>query len=311
MMEDPKPAEHNPLVALSTGEISGVLALVIRTEGPSYRSVGAAMVFGDDGTRYGSLSSGCIEADLAIHADNVRQTQLPQKILYGRGSPFIDIQLPCGGGLEILLLPQPNAQECALISTVEQLRKPLVISIDLNTGQIGPSALSKTTLTNSEFHLRLTPDLTYVVFGKGPEAYTFANLVHSLGSQGTLVSPDEETLQRARVGSWNTEKILHAHCPADLRIDDRTAVVLFFHDHEWEAPILRDVLQHDTFYVGCQGSMRTRDNRMAELESLGIAEEERARIHGPIGLIPSVRNTNILAVSVLAEILSLASSASA
>jgi xanthine/CO dehydrogenase XdhC/CoxF family maturation factor len=32
----------------------------------------------------------------------------PVALRYGRGSPFGDIQLPCGGGLDILLVPRPD-----------------------------------------------------------------------------------------------------------------------------------------------------------------------------------------------------------
>ena len=305
MSEKPITAEFNPLLALSKGEIEGVLAIIIRTEGPSYRSVGAAMVFGDDDNRYGSLSSGCIEADLAIHASNVRNNKLPQQIVYGRGSPYLDIQLPCGGGLEILLLPQPSEQELELLNSVERLRETVVLALDLKTGRITQSSLRDTTLNDTEFHFKLVPEMRFVVFGKGPEAYTFANLVHSLGNSGALVSPDLETLEKAKVENWEIRTIVHAHCPTDLGIDNRTAVTCFFHDHEWEAPILRDVLAFDSFYVGCQGSLRTSNNRLTELENLGVSAAKRSSVRGPIGLIQSARNSNTLAVSVLAEILSM------
>jgi xanthine dehydrogenase accessory factor len=40
-----------------------------------------------------------------------------------------------------------------------------------------------------------------------------------------------------------------------------------------------------------------------ELEGMGLTEEQRARLRGPIGLVPSARDARTLAVSVLAEVL--------
>jgi len=299
------PFIQDPLFSMARGDIAGVLAMVIRTEGPSYRAVGAAMVFDADGGRIGSLSSGCIEADLAIHAETVRNSGTPQRIIYGRGSPFVDIQLPCGGGLEILLIPQPGTDELGLIRDVETDREAQSIAIALETGTITPCTQTQTGLSDTTFHLQIDPPLHFVVFGKGPEAGTFVHLVQTLGHGGTLVSPDPETLAMGNLQGWDTRTIRHPHGPADLTLDTRTAVVLFFHDHEWEAPILKDILGAEVLYVGAQGSMRARDTRLLELEALGVSDDARAKVRGPIGVIPSVRDSKTLAVSVLAEILSL------
>lgn len=295
---------YSPLLAMAMGKISGVLAMVIRTDGPSYRAVGASMVFHDDGSKTGSLSSGCIEADLAIHAAEVRKFETPIRIIYGRGSPFVDIQLPCGGGLEILLLPQLQNDERLLVSQVVTKRKTLNIAISLDTGRITKSTTAKSGLNDDQFALRLIPPLRFVVFGKGPEATTFTRLVQSLGYNGAIVSPDPETLKMCQILGWSTHEIRQPIAPGYIDLDERSAITFFFHDHEWEAPILKDVLGFDTFYIGCQGSKRTSDNRMIELERLGVSAQDRQRVRGPIGLVPSVRDSNTLAVSVLAEILS-------
>ena len=52
-----------PLKLLSQGD--GVLAVITATEGASYRNTGTMMAFAPDGKRTGSLSSGCIEDDIA------------------------------------------------------------------------------------------------------------------------------------------------------------------------------------------------------------------------------------------------------
>lgn len=297
-----QPNTRDPLLALAVGETAGVVALVIRTEGPSYREVGATMIFAEDGSRIGSLSSGCIEADLALHAEKTRVDNAPRRITYGKGSPYVDIQLPCGGGLEILLLPQPMAGELALIARVVSERQPVNLSIEMDTGQMTECPVSQTGIAGGTFVLYLTPPLRFVVFGKGPEATVFARLVQSLGYHGALISPDPETLSIPVVHGWDLHEIRNPSRPEHVTLDERTAVLFFFHDHEWEAPILSELLDHETFYVGCQGSRQTSETRLAELEKLGVSAAGLEKVRGPIGLIPSVRESSTLAVSVLATV---------
>ena len=56
-----------PLAPLLAAD-RGALALITGVEGPSYRPLGAGMVVSETGESWGSLSSGCIERDVVIHA---------------------------------------------------------------------------------------------------------------------------------------------------------------------------------------------------------------------------------------------------
>ena len=75
-----------------------------------------------------------------------------------------------------------------------------------------------------------------------------------------------------------------------------------FHDHDWEPQILIQALAGPAFYIGAMGSERTHNMRQQALIERGIAAKDIARIEGPIGLIPSMRDANLLALSTLAQI---------
>ncbi|MEO0752260.1 MAG: XdhC family protein [Pseudomonadota bacterium] len=62
------PASRDPLEALLSAPEGAVLAVIAGVEGPSYRPVGAMMAVMSADQRAGTLSSGCIEADIALHA---------------------------------------------------------------------------------------------------------------------------------------------------------------------------------------------------------------------------------------------------
>ena len=296
-------AEIDPLRALLHTDRPGVLAIITGTEGPSYRPLGAMMALRGAGERIGALSSGCIEADIARHAAATLRTGKPARIAYGCGSPFIDLRLPCGGGMDILLLPGPDKAVLGEVCARNARRIACTLRIGPEDGTLSVTAGGATGFDNGHFAVRLEPDPFFHVFGKGPEAGAFAGLVQAAGYPNLLLSPDEDTLAAARALGGQTRHLKSPAFPEDLSPDARSAVVLFFHDHEWEPPILQGALRSRAFYIGAQGSAQSAEARRRELAALGVGASDIARVRGPIGLIPSVREARKLAVSVLAEIL--------
>lgn len=297
---------RDPIADIVAAQGEAVLAVIVGTEGPSYRRVGAVMAIHAGGDRTGTLSSGCVENDIALHALEALESGRPRIVRYGRGSPFIDIQLPCGGGLEIALIPKPDLDVLASLTEARRARRPITLEIELGTGELALSDVPETARDGDHFRLRFLPEIRFLVFGKGPEASTFAALVEAAGYPNFLLSPDEETLDAGRAAGCETRHLLRPEFPADLAADARTAVVLFFHDHEWEPPILAGALRSTAFYIGAQGSRRAREMRDMELQAMGESGEAIGRLRGPVGLVPSARDARTLAISVLAEVLAVA-----
>lgn len=293
---------NDPLAGLLASESPAVLAVISDVEGPSYRPLGAAMTVFTRTNWIGTLSSGCIEGDIALHAMEALRTGRPTRVRYGRGSPYIDIKLPCGGGLEILLLPRPDRAVIAQVQAHRAARRPVTIDIDIASGTFTIKSAGATARTPDRLTIRYEPELHFVVFGTGPEACTFAALAQAAGYTNLLLSPDEETLACGRASGCATRDLPKPAFPESLEIDHRTAVVLFFHDHEWEPDILAGALATRALYIGAQGSRAARMTRNNSLRGLGVSEADIARIAGPIGLIHSARDARTLAISVLAEV---------
>lgn len=92
-----------PLAALGPRT---ALAVISNTEGSAYRPRGAGMAVAANGAATGHLSSGCIDKDVALHMRAALRDGRLRRLRYGLGSPFRDLELPCGGGLEILIQPR-------------------------------------------------------------------------------------------------------------------------------------------------------------------------------------------------------------
>ncbi|GAB5512108.1 MAG: molybdenum cofactor insertion chaperone PaoD [Hyphomicrobiales bacterium] len=300
---------NDPIAALLAADAPGVLAIISDVTGPSYRPVGAMMAVLSPTESVGGLSSGCVEADVRLHAMDAITSGRQRTVRYGSGSSFFDIQLPCGGGLEILLVPDPDRNALEEVIRRRAAREPCTLRIDVGSGVINVEDVGVTGKSGECLLVRMEPEIRFLAFGKGPEAIAFCALAHSADYPHLLLSPDEETLTGARSSGCDTHLLTMKGFPEDLTADSWTAIALFFHDHDWEPPILSDALATQAFYIGAQGSSRARDARLIELEAMGIDQQERDRVRGPIGVIPSARDPRTLAVSVLAEIIATAQAA--
>jgi xanthine dehydrogenase accessory factor len=90
--------------------------------------------------------------------------------------------------------------------------------------------------------------------------------------------------------------------PLRTAIDEWTAVVLLFHEREWEAALLGHAAARPCLYVGALGSRETQRRRREHLASIGVSAAAVERIRGPIGLVDRARDPGTLALSVLAEV---------
>lgn len=294
---------QDPLIELVGAPVDGTLAIITHIEGPSYRSLGACMAIFLDGRSVGTLSSGCIEADLKYHAKIAEETGKPVTVRYGEGSKFVDIQLPCGGALEVTLIHAPDKAVLSKVVTRLQSRLSCGLCVDLNNGDLSFLEHADTQKVDDIFCVKMVPEIRFLVFGKGPEASAFASLTHSACFSSVLLSPDEPMCLQAQQLGCSAKHLVSQEFPLDIKIDEWTAIVLFFHDHDWEPPILKTALSSNAFYIGAQGSKRANQTLVYELQNLGVENNEIQKLKGPIGLIPSTRDARMLAVSVLAEVM--------
>ena len=268
---------------------SGPVALVIisQTEGGSVRSPGALMAVAADGRRSGYISGGCIDADVALQAQRAIETGEPLSLRYGAGSPFIDMPLPCGGAIDLLILP--NADEAVLQTCHDRLAARSPASLPL-------AGLSQVPVYAPKMRVRIA--------GRGADALALARLVQASGYELVLQLRDGEDVDAAMASGLSPITALKSPeaLPA-LEDDPWTAFVLMFHDPDWETALLKQALLGEAFYVGAVGSHRTHARRRERLSC--EIDDARAidRIRGPTGLVPSMRDASMLAISTLAEII--------
>ena len=292
-------------------ETGGVLAVITEIVGTSYRNLGTMMAFGPQGQRTGSLSSGCIEDDIAEHAATALKTSQVRSLRYGQGSPFFDLKLPCGGGLSILLIPNPDKAVLQAILARGESRGAAVLHITLSTGALallpsGQTDVGQMGAGPDELVIVLEPELRFWVYGHGIEAMSFALMAQAAGYDVTLFGQEGLQTDLSRIGPLNITLVPSFRSYICPKPDRRTAVTLFFHDHENEARLLAQFLPSDALFIGAQGSLKARQRLLSELQVQGVSAEHLEKLCPTFGLIGSCRDPRTLAVSVLAHVLSLA-----
>jgi xanthine dehydrogenase accessory factor len=134
------------VAALSRAALDGqvsVLATVVRTEGSTYRRIGARLVALAGGSHVGAVSAGCMETDVLLRAEAVRTTGAPELMSYDSRSPDDSIWgygLGCGGMTELLLEPLQPEQALAKaqwLRTVAESRQRSVLATVIRESGVG------------------------------------------------------------------------------------------------------------------------------------------------------------------------------
>ena len=290
-------AEHAAdIVAKAAVLIEGghrfALITSVGIEGGAAREVGSLALVAEDGSMTGYLSNGCIDRDIQHHAMVALGSGHKTLIRYGDGSRYLDLKLPCGGALDVLIDPKPDLNAILLAKRSFDERQ----SVTLRFQYDGSNSQNWTFTYAPPFRLCLA--------GRGAIFRSMAKAARATGFDVCLLTPDTEDL--AAVGHLSNLPAVHLTSQGqsvDLSALDRhSAFLTLFHDHDWEPVLLESALQTDSHFIGSLGSMRTHAMRCETLREMGVPEQSLLRLNGPIGLVPSLRDASFIAVSALAEI---------
>jgi xanthine dehydrogenase accessory factor len=289
------------LAAAQSGKKRVVLVTICHVTGASTRNPGAHLVVDEDGNYAGSLSGGCIEAAVMAEALEVLKSGSPRYVRYGQGSPYIDIKLPCGGGIDLFFTEVGDTDLGSKILARFDSRQSLCLRIQKETGAIDllPS-LSGFDFANTDEHLMIShiPPMRLVIFGQGATVVRLYKLAVICDADVIVLSPDMDMAS-------HIPEILLLTSPTialPIEFDPWTAAIMLFHDHDWDPVLLSKILDQPCYFFGAMGSYKTHVSRCLALREMGVDADQIAKIVAPIGLIPSMRDPETLAVSILAQV---------
>jgi xanthine dehydrogenase accessory factor len=283
--------------------IPGALVSISAIDGGAPKALGTHMAVLADGRHLGHVSGGCVEPAIAAEVAPMIAAGKDQIIRFGKGSCYMDIRFPCGGGVDLLVHVAPDAALIDVALARFARRESFAIAFDPSRSRARLEAAGRETdWRDGEFVRRYVPRTRLLLLGRGPDFETLARVAIAAEYDLVLATPDAgSALALADLGA-PVELLKTPTQVFELPIDPWTATVLLFHEHEWEHAILARAAAANGFYVGALGSVKTHALRRERLAAMGVPAEHIDRIRGPIGLLDRAREPCMLAVSILAEI---------
>lgn len=287
------------------------LGTITRTWGSAPRPVGAMMLIRDDGVVVGSVSGGCVEADLI---ERVKDGKLglvkPELTTFGVSvEDARRVGLPCGGQLQLVMEPVvPGGWTDNILDLLSRNSKVLR-TLDVETGAVtlapgdcggAPCLFDGRTLTNT-----FGPRYRLLIIGAGQLSVYLAQAAQGLDYRVTVCDPREEYSD-----SWSLPNVeLTRDMPDDavlaMQPDAHSAVVALTHDPKLDDLALLEALKSPAFYVGALGSRSNNAKRRERLKLFDLSDAQIERLHGPIGLHIGSRTPPEIAISILAQMTSI------
>ncbi|WP_411698296.1 XdhC family protein [Conyzicola sp.] len=316
------------LVAALDGGRTLAIATAVSIEGSAPRTVGTSMAF-DGRSVIGSIAGGCVEGAVVDVCELVLADGVARTVDYGvSDETAFAVGLTCGGQLRIRVTPVTPQIEAALRAAAAS--SPAGVAIALGDvparfdGRIAAEldarvAMGETALAAIDcdgelvdvFFEVATPPARLIVFGAMEFSVALAAAGSALGYRVTVCDPRSLFATAARfptaevVVEWPTTWL------ARTPVDERTVVCVLAHDDRFDAEIIAQSLALPVAFVGAMGSRRTHERRVASLRDRGVSEAQIERLHSPIGLDLGASTPEETAVSILAEIISARTRASA
>jgi len=270
------------------------IATVVATRRSAPRPLGSKLAVTRSGRMCGSVSGGCVEADVAERCKAVLDGELASVVTYGIADDEAwTVGLPCGGEIDVFLEQfggAPARERGASYVVVE--------GADVGERWEGEER-TRTELREeagrSVFVEAIGPPPRLVAVGAGDIAEALCALARPLGWRTVVVDPRAGLATRERVPS--ADELVIAW-PDEITVDPETALISLVHEERLDLPALRRGVEGGAFYVGALGSKRAQDKRR---EKLGAVADG---VRGPVGLDLGGETPAEIALEILAEVLS-------
>jgi xanthine dehydrogenase accessory factor len=320
------------------GDEPCALATVINVEGSAYRQPGARMLLTPNGNSWGMVSGGCLESDVMDHARRVLESGHAQTVRYDSTSDddiVFGTGLGCNGIVDVFVEPVTtqfresfvHAVECcrktreaaAVATRVDEACEHAFFTVGRWAGNETLASLLNTnrveaaTSLNGEyggspiFIQQLLPPVHLVVFGGWLDVVPLIRMSKEVGFHVTVV--DSRGRPSSRQSFHEADLVLL--CSAEgalsqIQFDDRTVAVVMNHHFECDQETLAALAHRPLNYIGTLGPKRRQERMLHGLKQNGVTVSDRfvQNLRSPVGLDIGAKTPEEIALSIMAEILS-------
>jgi len=319
-------AEGNPVAA----------ATIVTHEGSTPRSAGSKMIVRRDGTMFGTVGGGLVEAQVLKAASRVLDDGVRGIMDFDlTGELAAGADMICGGKLRVflerieqglegelyseLLRRVERGERCLLAVPVDGGSRTLVPPDGPSLGAELPGALLESARSaGKNVHAPVVFTATYDRWflepwtGPSPLYIAGAGHVSRPTAQIAALAGFRVTVLDDRPEFANVERFPQAHeirtrglksCLEGLPIGPDASLVIVTRGHIHDADVLAQALRTSAGYIGMIGSRRKRDAVYQRLREQGFGDADFARVHCPVGLDIGAETPEEIAVSIVAELI--------
>ena len=269
------------------------IATVVATRRSAPRPLGSKLAVTRSGRLFGSVSGGCVEADVAERCVAVLDVEIGSVVSYGIADDEAwTVGLPCGGEIDVFIEQFSGVPE-------RERGAAYVVVEGKGVGERWEAGERVRTELREEddrkvFVEAIGPPPRLVAVGAGDIAEALCALARPLGWRTVVVDPRPGLATRERVPSADELIVLW---PDEIEVDRETALVSLVHEERIDIPALRRGVEGGAFYVGALGSKRAQEKRR---EKLGAVADS---VHGPVGIDLGGETPAEIALEIVAEVL--------
>lgn len=301
---------YDVLRAAASSVEPAVLATVVGVEGHAYRKAGATMLFAAGGTKVGSLSPGCLEADLQMRVPHLIESGGCEIVTYNM-VPEEDAvwgeAVGCGGKLRILLEPATGLLRELLRTAYGLLEKGESVRLLRYSSGAGiryglkPAADEGTDVRAGRveeepfFEQTFSPRPRLVLFGAGQDLDPLFELAGRIGFRLAVADWREEAVNAERFPGAELAVGSAADIAAALRLQSSDYAIVCGHQLRKDREMLELLLSVQPVYLGVMGSRKRIDYLFEGLPKPPF-------VHAPVGLAIGGEGPEEIAVSIAAEL---------
>src|SRR3990172_7547697 len=244
------------------------LATVIQTWGSAPQPMGSLLLIDEDGNFSGSVSGGCVEAEIIEQARDVIATGKPKLLEFGvEDETAWTVGLACGGSIRIFVAsPAPGSAKPGLrqLSDEAGARRKVALVTNLSTGtqrlvhqpgdlapDLAPSLedafrRDKSAAAGSNSFINvLNPTTRLIIVGAVHVAQPLVPMARALGHEVIIVDPRSAFATEERFGDVTISRDWPDEALPKNGVDERTALIALTHDPRIDDPALMHALASD------------------------------------------------------------------
>ncbi len=316
------------------------LATVVNTWGSSPRAPGSKMAVTADMVIIGSVSAGCVENAVIQEALDALQDSKPRLLQFGVSDDTAwDVGLACGGKISIYVEPldvqfwqltadlvrRDTPHAAITILEGDSVGKKVLVGSDgaMLYASAGLTSNQTATLadaahqslqagqtkacTVAEWNVLIEAHLPrphLIIVGGAQIAMALQRFAQQLGFEVILVDPRKAFATPERFP--DVAQILHTYpdkALPQIGLTSETYLAVLTHDPKIDDPALITALPVGVRYIGVLSSRRTHEKRLERLTVQGVDPSLFDQIYTPIGLNIGAKTPEEIALSIMAEII--------